>query len=303
MRGVLLLDKPGGYSSSQVLNIVKKNLNIKKAGYIGTLDPMATGLLPLCIGAATKIIPYIDDQFKEYIGEMKLGKVTDTLDKTGRVVKEYQVGKLKIDDILQAFDRYRGEVTQTPPMFSAVKQGGVRLYALARRGIEVERKERKVIIERFDLIDFKDASIRFFVRCSKGTYIRSLCHDIGMYLSCGAYLSELRRVKVGMFTIEDAYTLEEIKEGRYTLIDEDEALGHMEAIEVDGLLAEKVKHGKKILKTDISPLKYGSFKKGELVKLLCGGRLISVVEALVSSYQLEEEDNWKEIFKIKRVFN
>lgn len=222
--GIVIVNKEAGFTSFDVVAKLRGILHIKKIGHTGTLDPMATGVLPVCVGKATKICDVLTDRDKTYEAEVVLGITTDTLDTTGKVLTEQPVSVTK-DRLEAVLSSFRGEVTQIPPMYSAVKVNGKKLYEYAREGVEIERKKRKVTIHSLDLLstDFQasdDAgkasafrpSFRIRVHCSKGTYIRTLCDDIGHELGCGAAMDSLIRTEVGKFTIDRALSLSEIEE-------------------------------------------------------------------------------------------
>jgi tRNA pseudouridine55 synthase len=212
MDGVLVLDKPAGLSSAAAVDRVKRALGVDRAGHGGTLDPIATGVLPICLGAATKLAQYLLADDKEYEAEGVLGVATDTLDRTGRVVAERPVA---IDEAAfrALLARRTGEQDQVPPAFSAIKQGGVRMYRRARAGEEVQIAPRRIRIERLELLAFAPPRFRIAVACSKGTYIRSLVADLGADAGCGAHLAELRRTRSGRFRIADAIPLERVAPG------------------------------------------------------------------------------------------
>ena len=213
MNGYLLINKPKGPTSHDVIYRVRKIAKTKKVGHTGTLDPMATGLMVVCIGNATKAADYITNGNKAYLATMKLGFVSDTLDSTGEVTvlphKDISEEELK-----NVFSSFIGEYEQTPPMYSAKKIDGKKLYELARKGEIIERKAVKISIIRLEIQSIQDDIVTFYVECSKGTYIRSLIDDIGKQLNYGAIMTELKRVKSGQFSIESskAYTLEELEE-------------------------------------------------------------------------------------------
>ncbi|GAH97097.1 unnamed protein product [marine sediment metagenome] len=218
MNGILNILKPKGISSYKVVREVKNILNIKKAGHAGTLDPSASGVLLVCLGQATKIVKFMMELNKHYLGEMTLGISTDTQDSEGKIIQRKEVNT-DIDEkrIKRIFQKYKGTISQIPPMFSAVHYKGERLYHLARKGIEVKRNPKKVKIYQFNLIKIiqkKNPIVEFGVVCSKGTYIRTLCNDIGEELGYGAYLSNLIRKKVGNFDIQDSLSLEELKKDK-----------------------------------------------------------------------------------------
>lgn len=209
---VLLIDKPLTWTSFDVVKKLKYALKVKKIGHAGTLDPLATGLLILCTGKMTKSIEQYQAQEKEYTGEFTLGYTTPSYDL--ETVPEFQSDPsvLKIEDLHAVIPNFVGDIKQTPPIFSAVKKDGKRAYALARAGKEVKLDPRIINIREFEITDFKDNKVSFRVSCSKGTYIRSLAHDFGQKLGVGAYLSALRRTKIGNFSVDDADNLNEFVE-------------------------------------------------------------------------------------------
>jgi tRNA pseudouridine55 synthase len=216
MNGILNIFKPKGISSFQAVKEVKNILNIPKAGHAGTLDPSASGILLVCIGQATKIVEFLVDLKKYYQGEMILGISTDSQDSEGNIIQRKKV-KNDIDEerIKRIFLKYKNINSQIPPMFSATYYKGERLYRLARKGIEVKRSPKKIKIYKLNLLNFNQKMnhpiIKFEVVCSKGTYIRTLCNDIGNELGCGAYLSNLVRKKIGYFNLEDSINLDALK--------------------------------------------------------------------------------------------
>lgn len=210
LNGILNILKPPGMTSQNVVSYVKRICGEKKAGHTGTLDPGAAGVLPVCLGNSTRISEYLLNDKKSYRAEMELGFMSDTLDKYGKVLK-LDSPHLTDDSIHEAFESFKGSILQLPPMYSAVKKGGVRLYELARQGITVEREYRKSIIYDIRIIHINGNSILFDVTCSKGTYIRTLCSDIGNHLGTDAIMTFLLRTCTGPFNIEDSITLDELK--------------------------------------------------------------------------------------------
>lgn len=208
--GILVLDKPIGISSNRALQCVKHLYNAAKAGHTGSLDPLATGVLPLCLGEATKFSQYLLDADKAYQSTFVLGTVTDTGDAEGQVLEVRDASAITEDDVVAALRLFEGEIEQIPSMFSAIKQNGQPLYKLARQGLEVERKPRHVVIEALQLRAFRGGDkpeVDVYLECSKGTYVRSLAEDLGRALGCGAFVSALRRTRSGPFRIEDSVAL------------------------------------------------------------------------------------------------
>ncbi len=301
--GVLVLDKPRGFTSTQAVNKVKKLLKIKKAGHVGTLDPLATGVLPVCLNKATRIIPFLDDDFKQYTATMELGIVTDSMDITGNIIRKKDIGKINKSDILQIFKKFTGIIEQIPPMYSAIKKNGVRLYELARKGIEVERKPRTVHIRELELLDYKHPFISFKVDCSKGTYVRVICSDIGEVLGCGARMNELKRLRCCNFDISESYDINNLEEGKYEIINMDKSLRNLRSFEIKGDLVRDIRYGKLFSKSLLSNMDYDYFSQGEILKLKYCNQLVSVVQSLVSSEKLNDYGENDKIFKINRVFN
>lgn len=209
--GLILLDKPIGITSNTALQKLKRLFNANKAGHTGSLDPLASGLLPICLGEATKISSYLLDSDKAYIGTCKLGVTTRTADAEGEILEQKPVENYSVDTINEVLQRFTGTIEQIPPMHSAIKQGGQPLYKLAHQGIEVERQPRTIHIHELKLMRHEGDELDIEVRCSKGTYIRTLAEDIGQVLGCGAHLSVLRRTQVGPFGLERAVSMETLE--------------------------------------------------------------------------------------------
>ena len=210
MDGIILINKPQGMTSHDVVNRVRRIMHTKKVGHCGTLDPMATGVLVVGINKATKAMQFLMSEEKEYRATLKLGSATDTYDSEGKVLETKPfTGYDHLDEVLSSF---KGDSMQKPPMYSAIKINGKKLYEYAREGIEVEVPERPITIYKLDLVNAHDDEITIDVKCSKGTYIRTLCHDIGEKLQVGGCMEELERTKVGHFLKEDAVTLDEVRQ-------------------------------------------------------------------------------------------
>jgi tRNA pseudouridine55 synthase len=209
--GVLLIDKASGMTSHDVVAIARRQLNMKKIGHCGTLDPMATGLLMLVINRATKIQDLLMSEDKTYTGTLTLGATTSTQDKEGEILEEREVPALTEDDIKGAFDCFKGNFEQIPPMVSAIKKDGVPLYKLARKGQVVERAPRPIYVTNYEVSRVELPEVDFSVDCSKGFYVRTYAHDIGEKLGCGAHLSALRRTRSGRFNLERAVPVEVLK--------------------------------------------------------------------------------------------
>lgn len=255
VNGILLLDKPAGLTSNQALQHVKRLFQAGKAGHTGSLDKQATGLLPLCLGEATKLSGYLLNANKRYHAICRLGVTTSTGDASGEelaVANVPETGAEQIETVLQCF---RGEINQIPPMHSALKHKGQRLYKLAHQGIEVEREPRKVMIHHLQLLNKSDKELEIDVICSKGTYIRTLAEDIGRELECGAHITFLRRTAVGPFTLEAAYSIEDLEQiagkGLHALdallLPMDKILGELPDISLNESLAFYVRQGQAVI--------------------------------------------------------
>ena len=224
MNGILLVDKPAGITSHDVVDRIRRAAGTRRVGHTGTLDPGATGLLVLCLGAATRLSEHLTGLDKVYEGAMRLGIVTDSYDMDGKVVAENPVPALTVGDIQRACDGFTGAIMQVPPMVSAVKVGGERLYKRARQGEVVERAPRQVTVREFRVLSYEAPDAQIRVKCTRGTYVRSLCHDVGHTLGCGAILASLRRTFVGQFSVEDALPVDQFR-------DRDEVASRLKPIE------------------------------------------------------------------------
>lgn len=273
MNGIINVLKPPGMTSHDIVSFIRKKLNIKRVGHTGTLDPNAAGVLPVCIGKATRVVQYFDDFSKVYRAELTLGYETDTQDKYGEIINRKNVPIISPDKIEEVFNEFRGEIQQTPPMYSALKHNGRKLYELAREGKVVERKPREVVIHNITIVkNYQNNRILFDVECSKGTYIRTLCNDIGRSLDSLGCMTFLLRTKVGDFNIENSYTIEEIEEHvlndslKSIMMPLDSALKHYNPIMLDKSYFDILKNGGKI---DLSVHPYEinpqSFERGAKV--------------------------------------
>lgn len=253
--GILLLDKPAGITSNRALQEVKRAWHACKAGHTGSLDPLATGLLPLCFGEGTKISQFLLDADKRYRADIRLGISTTTYDSDGTVVAQRPV-RVTETQLRAALAQFLGTIAQIPPMYSAVKQDGQPLYKRARAGETVERAARQVRIHALSLLRFDGVDATFDMQCSKGTYVRSLVHDLGETLGCGAHLTALRRLQSGPFDIAQAMTLDEAKasiEPGTVLIPLDRALGHLPAVDLDRGQAERLANGQVLAIGAVAP--------------------------------------------------
>jgi tRNA pseudouridine55 synthase len=277
--GILLVDKPAGMTSAAVVAHVKRALRAAKVGHLGTLDPFATGLLPICLGEGTKLAPFIPDATKRYVGEIVLGVETDTLDGTGAVVATHPVGALSTAALAGARDALRGDIEQVPPMYSAVKRAGVPLYKIARQGGEVERAPRPVRISRFDLARTAADRLAFAVTCSRGTYVRVLAQDLGRALGTGAHLATLRRTASGAFDLGTAVSLAEVEKGTaetLPILTPSVALAEIRAVVIDEPLIVAIRRGQQRALGALGPPRAPQ----EVVRLeSADGRLVAVAEA------------------------
>ena len=251
--GVILLDKPRGITSNAALQIVRRLFSAAKAGHTGTLDPLATGLLPLCLGEATKFSTDLLDADKTYEADLFFGIVTDTGDADGNVIRRYEPG-FSQQDLEAALQRFKGEIRQVPPMYSALKKDGRPLYQLARQGVEVEREARTVTIHELALLESTVRTCRIRVSCSKGTYVRTLAEDIGEALGCGAHLIALRRTRVGDLSIAQAVSLDFLEtcseaQRSECLLSSDTLLQSLSAIILQEQEAKRFSHGNPVSST------------------------------------------------------
>ncbi|GEK50351.1 tRNA pseudouridine(55) synthase TruB [Vreelandella venusta] len=249
VNGVLLLDKPKGISSNHALQRVRRLFEAQKAGHTGTLDPMATGLLPICLGEATKFSAHLLEADKMYRTRVELGVITDTGDAEGTAIERREIPRLAAEDIESALARFHGEIDQVPPMYSALKHQGKKLYELAREGKHVERAARRVSVYDARLLAFEGTAFEMEVSCSKGTYIRTLAEDIGHALGCGAHISQLRRLKTGPFTSDAMWTLEDLEAladqaaREAELMPADVLVDHLPSLTVDETAYGRLAHG------------------------------------------------------------
>ena len=282
MNGIIVLDKPKGKTSHDMVYAMRRLTGVKKVGHTGTLDPMATGVLPVCIGSAAKAADMLTLADKRYIAELVLGKSTDTQDAQGEVTEERNVSCSE-DEVRSAVMSFVGEIEQVPPMYSAVKRNGKKLYELARQGIEIEREPRKINIYSIDILEIDLPRVKIDVSCSKGAYIRTLCADIGEKLGTLAYMSELRRTKSGMFTIEESYTLERLEalfaEGKLesAVVAVDALFSHLPKIDLNDKQTKSIVNGVRMTYRGLSEGQsyrlYGADGKFLCISKIINGRL------------------------------
>jgi tRNA pseudouridine55 synthase len=271
--GLFIVDKPEGVTSLDVVREIKRRLGVKKAGHIGTLDPFATGVLPIVVNEGTKLVPFLGEGPKEYEVVLQLGEETSTDDWTGKVLMKRSWEEAQPEKIEAFLRTFLGKIYQVPPMFSAIKIQGKPLYQLARKGIEVKRKEREVEIYKIQTKKINLPLVCFQVSCSKGTYIRSLGRDIGRKIGCGAHLRLLRRIRSGPFTLEQAISWERLKDlfepdHLYPwLISLEDALPSFPEVIGNAQLIRKVRCGKEMRVRDLSPQTLPTFERGEWLKM------------------------------------
>ena len=247
--GVLNVDKPAGWTSHDVVGRVRRLAGLRQVGHAGTLDPMATGVLVLCLGRATRLLEYLTGQPKSYLAEVTLGATTDTYDAEGEIVDRRPVPVLTHEQLDVALGAFRGEIMQQPPAYSALKRDGVPLYKRARAGEQVEVEPRPVTVYALELLGFDGQTAQLRIRCGAGTYVRSIAHDLGQALGCGGHLSALRRTAVGPFTVDDAVTLERLAETGVlpdALLPADAAVAHLPQVEMDAADAARLLQGQAI---------------------------------------------------------
>ena len=274
MTGVLIVDKPAGVTSHDVVNQVRRLAGIRRVGHAGTLDPMATGVLVLLLGQATRLSRFATAHTKRYVGVVRFGETTTTYDAEGEIVDRRPV-EVDLRAIEAALDAFRGSIKQVPPMYSAIRVGGQRLYKLAREGEEVEREARPVEIYELEIVAWQSPDLTLDVRCSSGTYVRSLAHDLGQSLGCGGHLSALRRTESGHFTLAQSHTPDELQAlknaGAFTstLLPPQAALGSMPAAALSPAQERAVRYGQQIDLAHDADLVQGWDEEGRLVSVLC----------------------------------
>jgi tRNA pseudouridine55 synthase len=293
MNGIILVDKPAGITSAEVVRRIKRHVKPARVGHLGTLDPFATGLLPIMIGEATKLAPFLEVGDKEYVGSIRLGAETDTLDREGEVVRTADIPESTPERLREVAARFTGRIVQTPPVFSAIKRGGVPLYKLARKGQVVEPPPpREVEISGLTIESAGPGVLRFSARCSTGTYARSLARDIGAALGTAAHLEELRRTRSGNFKLDDAAPLDEVLRAlesgdmaKLRIVGMCEALGDVAEVRVDEMVEARLRNGDSRALDSLIPaaaapiFKVVSAATGELVAVArATSRVTAVIE-------------------------
>ena len=280
INGIILLDKPLGITSNAALQKVKRLFNANKAGHTGSLDPLASGLLPICLGEATKISSYLLDSDKAYLGTCKLGVTTSTADAEGEILEQKTVGDYPETQVNEVLAKFTGTLEQIPPMHSAIKQNGQPLYKLAHKGIEVERQPRTIHVYELACSRLEGDELDIAMRCSKGTYVRTLAEDIGRELGCGAHLSALRRTKVGPFTLDRAVTMDALE----TLAEEGFAALDREILPIEQALADwpeiQLTENSAFYLNQGQPVQVAKAPTSGLVRLSANQRFIGIGEIL-----------------------
>lgn len=298
MNGLLVVDKPAGLSSFDVVRQVRRLCATRRVGHAGTLDPLATGVLPVAVGWATRLIEYLMAGEKVYQATLRLGVVTDTQDAEGAILAERDWRHVDRAAVECAARDFVGEISQLPPMFSALKRDGKPLYQLARQGIEVERQPRGVRVDSLTIDAFEPPLLTFTVRCSKGTYVRTLCHDLGERLGCGAHMTRLRRLACGRFDLSASHTLEDLQalaeQGRpLPLLAPAAALADWPALDVDGGLLARLQDG---VAPHAADLDASGLHAGDRVRFMTGDRLVAVARYVPGGVGKRPGDF--EIFKV-----
>lgn len=301
IHGLLLIDKPAGLTSHDVVRQIRRVFKTRKVGHAGTLDPLATGVLPVALGEGTKLLQFLLAEDKSYRVTMRLGITTDTLDAEGKVLTQAEVPVNTSEILVQAMKSFVGEIEQIPPMYSALKRDGVPLYKLARAGKVVDRPVRRVKIERLDLLDVQLPDLTLEVDCTKGTYIRTLCADLGEALGCGAHITALRRLRTGQFPIEQCLALDQIIDVEQIIqgpsfLPVDEALFYYPSLELDEDAAGRLFNGVPPAAEEVKSLI--SATTGDLVRLVFAGRLLAMAR-----YAPERQNEKRGDFELIRGFN
>ena len=307
MNNILNLYKPVGPSSFFMVQSVKRTLKVKKAGHIGTLDPEAEGVLPICIDQSTRLIQFLVSLPKVYLATMTLGIATDTQDATGKVLSTGDASQITEEQVREVLAGFQGEQQQTPPMYSAKKQNGVPLYKLARNGITTERKPVTLQIYSIDFLKKEDNQVIFRVKCSAGTYIRTLCHDVGQILGCGAHMSQLVREQVGRFDVQSSLTIEELSQAQddgtlaHKLMKAETVLDFLPEVKVTPDYVASIAHGKPLTKAAVLETPE-HFQPGMNLRVTGeNGKIAAIIEPMVDAEGFQKLDPRDTAFKLKRV--
>lgn len=288
MFGILNIYKPKGMTSHDVVSILRRNLHMKRIGHAGTLDPIAEGVLPILVGKATKLSDLIMAEEKKYVARVRLGVITDTDDMSGTIIETKNVAVTE-DELKKVVETFLGETEQIPPMYSAIKVDGKKLYQLARKGIVTERKPRKITLFSANISNFDGLTFDMAVHCSKGTYIRALCRDMGEKLGTGAAMESLIRTQSGLFTIDNSHTLEEIENAikEKTIdtffIDADATLLEMRSAVADEKIAEKIKNGIRLRPEQIG---IENANENEMFRIYSDDSFLCILKAIKNEGQI-----------------
>jgi len=307
LNGVLVIDKPKGWTSHDVVAWVRKALRLRKVGHGGTLDPLATGVLPIYLGEGTKLVPFNLEGTKEYIATMKLGQETDTLDADGRIIAEKGEFLCTLKEVEEVLNRFRGKIRQKPPLYSAVKQQGVPLYKKARSGETPKVEEREAIVHALILREFSFPLATLEIECGRGTYIRSLCSDIGRALGCGAHLVGLRRTRSGRFGLDQAMSLEDLSRWVEEKKIEDRVIPLKNGVDLSGEIrleekaAARVRQGQPLRLNDLPDGEERKLRKGQRWGLFQGAHdLLAIAESQVDAGPRLSRDS--QALRVLRVF-
>jgi tRNA pseudouridine55 synthase len=307
LSGVLVIDKPSGITSHDVIDKLRKLLRTKRIGHTGTLDPMASGVLLTCVGNATKVVQFLIGWDKEYQALIRMGITTDTYDGEGKIIQKEENLRLSEADIRDAILPFKGRIRQFPPLHSAIKYKGRRLYQYARAKEKVQPKGREVEIKEIEILEINLPYVKLRISCSKGTYIRSLAHDLGQQLGCGAHLLSLRRTRVGPFGLEEALNLEDISAAvtndrvKGFFIPVEKALHHLPGVVIKEGYAQRVSNGVPLLPTWVSYLE-GDFERHQTIAIKNGERkILAVGKALFSSAVFLDKDGKDKLCRYLRV--
>ena len=310
MDGMIIVDKPHGLTSFTVVKEVKALLGAQKVGHGGTLDPLATGVLPLFINRATKLVPFLMNGTKKYRATMKLGVETDTQDRDGKVIEETNHIPTDHQEIIRELNSFTGTSEQIPPMFSALKVRGTPLYKLARKGISLERKARTITIHGLTVVDITLPHVTFEVTCSAGTYIRTLCADSGKKLGCGAHLVELTRLQSALFYLEDAMTLDQLRTTTADTVPHDNLLSlsksfkNLPNLTVGNSLIDLLKKRRTVSVSQVKKFSSTTFQRGDLLKVSSPGDThIALVHSLIDSHQFCKLPETNQAWKLVCFFN
>lgn len=300
MNGLLLIDKPAGVTSFDVVRQVRRCCKTRRVGHAGTLDPFATGVLPVAVGQTTRLVEYLMDGDKEYLATMRLGVTTDTQDLEGQVLEERPWQQVTLPALEEVVKKFTGTIQQVPPMYSAIKQNGQPLYKLARKGVEVERKAREVRIDDIEICSFEPPEVTILVSCGKGTYIRTLAQDIGEELGCGAHLVKLRRTRCSQFAEESCISLSALQERAeqgepIPLVSPADTLARWPGLQVAGDSLSRLKDGVAPAVADLPDA--DALQADDRVRLLDGERLVALARYTPGGFGKRPGD-----FEILKVF-